>query len=175
MGLGYLFQLSANNSKGTTILYEPDLNIIWTAFTLVDFSNEILRKNVYITNDFNLVADIIHAKSNIKNTPQILSLPSQRNSNEIEFNNMVKRLQDLVGSFSLDLKYTKEKFYPALKMLINNIPEIINEIPLAKFKDSFIGKTAVIVSAGPTLDKNIETLKKQRNKMSRHGVSGYFC
>ena len=39
LGLGYLFQVASERSKGTVILYEPDLNILWFAFTLVDFSN----------------------------------------------------------------------------------------------------------------------------------------
>ena len=37
LGLGYLFQVASLNSQGTVILYEPDLNILWLAFTLVDF------------------------------------------------------------------------------------------------------------------------------------------
>ena len=49
-------------------------------------------------------------------------------------------------------------------MLIQNIPNLINEPPLARFKDIYAGKTAVVVSAGPTLDRNIETLKKYRDR-----------
>ena len=43
VGLGYLFQVTSLNSKGTVILYEPDFNLLWLAFTLVDFSNDILK------------------------------------------------------------------------------------------------------------------------------------
>ena len=48
IGLGYLFQLTSLKSKGTVILYEPDLNILWLAFTLVDFSNDILKKSYFL-------------------------------------------------------------------------------------------------------------------------------
>jgi hypothetical protein len=48
-------------------------------------------------------------------------------------------------------------------MLIQNIPFIMNEPPLMKLKDAYKDKTAVVVSAGPTLDRNIETLKKYRD------------
>ena len=47
LGLGYLFQIAAGNSQGTVILYEPDLNILYVVFRLVDFSEYILKKNVY--------------------------------------------------------------------------------------------------------------------------------
>ena len=49
-------------------------------------------------------------------------------------------------------------------MLLKNIPNLFEEIPLARLKDTYKGKTAVVVSAGPTLDRNIEILKKQRDK-----------
>ena len=163
LGLGYLFQIASLNSQGTVILYEPDLNILWLAFTLVDFSIDILKKNVYLTDSFNTVTNIIHEKSGMKNTPVLLSLPSQRELNKESFNILVKKLQDIVGSFSLDLKYTKQKMYSSLLMLLRNLRTLPKEYPLARFKDILKNKTAVVVSAGPTLDRNIETLRKYRN------------
>lgn len=164
LGLGYLFQIASLNSKGTVVLYEPDLNILWAAFSLVDFSNDILKSNVYICYDFSEVSSAIYEKSGMKNSPQLLSLPSQRNYNPAGFDDLVLKLKNIVGSYSLDLKYTREKFYPNLVSLLQNIPYILNEPPLTKLKDVYAGKTAVVVSAGPTLDRNIEVLKKERNK-----------
>lgn len=163
LGLGYLFQYTSTNSQGSVILFEPDLNIMWLAFTLVDFSKDILKNNVYITSTFEEVSQALYQNSGIKNFPQMLSLVSQRQFNPEEFETLVKKLQDLIGSFKLDLKYTREKFYPSLKMLLNNIPNLLKETPLNNFKNFYDNKTAVIVSAGPTLDKNIEILKKYRN------------
>ncbi len=164
LGLGYLFQVTALKSIGTVILYEPDLNILWAAFNLVDFSNDILKKNVFITNTLEDTSSEIYKKSNTLNTPQLISLPSVREFDSKGFETLVRKLQEIVGSYTLDLKFTKEKFYPSLKMLIKNIPALLNEVPLARFKNIFQGKTAVVVSAGPTLDRNIEVLKKNRDK-----------
>ncbi len=164
LGLGYLFQIASLNSQGTVILYEPDLNILWLAFTLVDFSNDILKKNIFLSDSFDEVTNIIHEKSGMKNSPVLLSLPYQRSFDIEGFNTLVKKLQDIIGSFSLDLKYTKQKLYPSLKMLLQNLPKLFDELPLIYFKDVFKGKTAVVVSAGPTLDRNIEILKKYRDR-----------
>lgn len=165
MGLGYLFQVAALNSKGTVILFEPDLNILKIAFTFVDFSNDIVKSNVFIASTLEKCSDYIHQKSNTQNTPLLLSTNSYRQLDEVGFNNIVKELQGVVGSFFLDLKYTKEKYCTLVVNTISNIPSLINEIPLAEYKDRFCGKTAVIVSAGPTLDRNIETIKKYRDRM----------
>ena len=163
IGLGYLFQVTSAKSAGTVILYEPDLNILRTAFTLVDFSNDISKNNVYLSNDFNQICEYVYQKSNMKNTPMLLSTTAYRELDEEKFNNMVTELQNTIGRFSLDLKYTQEKFYGLILKTINNIPKLINEVPIGEFKGIFKGKTAVVVSAGPTLDKNIETIKKYRD------------
>lgn len=164
LGLGYLFQFTSLNSKGAVVLYEPDLNILWLAFTLVDFSNDILKSNVFICTNLEEVSEAIYKKSNTKNTPVLLSLPSQREYDLAGFENLVRKLNEIVGAYALDLKYTQQKFYPSLKMLIMNLSSLLNEIPLAHFKDVYKGKTAVVVSAGPTLDRNIEFLKKYRER-----------
>ena len=164
LGLGYLFQVASANSKGTIILYEPDLNLLWFAFTLVDFSQDIMKKNVYIASDFDTVAEYLHKKSGMDNTPELLSLPSQRAYDPLAFEDLVKKFKDLIGTFVLNLKFTKEKFYPSLKFLLRNIRNLKKEIPLLYNKDILKGKTAIVVSAGPSLDKNIEVLQKNRDK-----------
>ena len=165
MGLGYLFQVVSVNSQGTVILYEPDLNVVRVVFELVDFSADIIKQNVYFTDSLDDVSDIIYKKSGMQNTPEMLSLVSQREFDPQGFDNLVKKLQDMVGSYSLNLRYTKERLYPALKMLLKNVPNLVNEMPLVSLKDAYKGKTAVVVSAGPTLDRNIETIKKYRDRM----------
>lgn len=164
LGLGYLFQVASKNSKGSVILYEPDLNLMWISFTLVDFSADILKENVFISDEYDEITEALYKKSGMKNSPQLLSIPSQREYNPTEFQELINKLQMAVGTFGLDLKFTKQKFYPSLKMLFLNIPHLLKEIPFITLKDKFKGKTGIIVSAGPTLDRNIETLKKHRDK-----------
>lgn len=188
MGLGYLFQVASLNSLGTVILYEPDLNILKNAFLLVDFSNDILKENVFISNDLEQAGEYIHQKSNMKNTPLLLTTVSYRNLYAQKFNDLVTKLQQMVGSYGLDLKYTKERFYSLVLTILKNIPYLVKETPILELKDRFKGKTAVVVSAGPTLDKNIEQIKKYRENIvlivvgtamkaiSKHGlIPDFLC
>ena len=164
LGLGYLFQVACANSKGTVILYEPDLNILWLSFTLVDFTYDIFRSNVFIAGSLDEVSDAIYKKSGTYNNPQLLSVTAEQELNPEVFEEVVSKIREAVGAYSLDLRYTKERFYPSLLMLLENLPKLVNETPLKYAKDAYKGKTAVVVSAGPTLDRNIETLKKNRDK-----------
>lgn len=165
LGLGYLFQVASLRSQGTVILYEPDLAILKTAFMFVDFSADIKKTNIFISDDIEEVSGYIYQKSNVKNSPLLLITEEYRKLAGDEFNELVANLQRIVGMYSLDLKYTQEKFFPLSCAVIENIPCLINEIPLTKIKDFYKGKTAVVVSAGPTLDRNIETIKKYRDNI----------
>ena len=165
LGLGYLFQVTSLNSQGTVILYEPDLNIIRIVFNLVDFSNDILKKNVYVTNNLEQVSEYIYQKSNTKNSPLLLSTTSYRELNRENFASLINELQQMIGRFGLDLKYTKERFWGLTRNLIKNLPNLVHETPIAEFRNRFAGQTAVVVSAGPSLDRNIETIKKYRENI----------
>ena len=165
LGLGYLFQVTSLNSQGTVILYEPDLNIIRIVFNLVDFSNDILKKNVYVTNNLEQLSEYIYQKSNTKNSPLLLSTTSYRELNRENFASLVNELQQMIGRFGLDLKYTKERFWGLTRNLIKNLPNLVHETPIAEFRNRFTGQTAIVVSAGPSLDRNIETIKKYRENI----------
>ena len=165
LGLGYLFQVTSLNSQGTVILYEPDLNIIRIVFNLVDFSNDILKKNVYVTNNLEQLSEYIYQKSNTKNSPLLLSTTSYRELNRENFASLVNELQQMIGRFGLDLKYTKERFWGLTRNLIKNLPNLVHETPIAEFQNRFTGQTAIVVSAGPSLDRNIETIKKYRENI----------
>ena len=188
IGLGYLFQYTSANSIGSIILFEPDLNILKIAFTLVDFSNDIIKKNVYITDNIEQAGEYLHKNSNTQNTPLLLTTKSYLDMNKNGFKDLVKTLQTMVGRYNLDRKYTKERFYSLLKNTINNMPNLVNDIPLLKIKNIYKDKTAVVVSAGPTLDRNIETMKKYRDRfvlivvgtamktMAKHGlIPDFLC
>ena len=164
MGLGYLFQTVSVGSAGTVILYEPDLNILKIAFSLVDFSCDIQKENVFIASDIDKAGEYIYKKSNTKNSPYLLITNSYRELCGAGFGEFVEKLHRMIGSYILDLKYTKQKFYPLLLYLAENLPELVQEPPLESIKDIYKGRTAVVVSAGPTLDRDIEIIKQNRNK-----------
>ena len=49
MGLGYTFKEFAKRYEGKIILHEPNLEVLRIAFEFVDFSEELLRKNIVVT------------------------------------------------------------------------------------------------------------------------------
>lgn len=160
LGLGYLFQLAVKNLKGMILLYEPNLDMLHNSFTLVDFSNELVQKNVFIFTEFDKLLYFIVENTRKETNVEILSLDSYRQMFKGIFEEQAKKLELCFGSVILDYGFKKNGLYRATYNVLRNIPYLINEVPINKFDNIYEGQTAIIVSAGPTLLENIETLKK---------------
>ena len=164
IGLGYLFQIAAQNSKGLVFLYESNLDILCTALTLVDFSNELLKNNIFIFDTFESLTEQFISLSKTDSDVNFLSLPNYREINEDKFRRESKELELIFGSILVDDNYKKKKLFDATLNVFQNVPMLINETPMNVYEDKFNGQAAVIVSAGPTLAENVEILKKNRDK-----------
>ena len=164
-GLGYLFQEFAINSKGLVFVFEPDIEILATTLEVVDFSEELSRKNVFIFNDFDELQKR-YLESYIYNSETTITfLPSYKHLFSNELNIFAKELNLTMGSAIMDNNYIKYKLVPAVKTVCTNLEYLLNEPPLGTFENIYQGKTALLISAGPSLDKNIEVIKKYRDNV----------
>lgn len=164
LGLGYLFQIASSVSKGLVILYEPNLDILYNTFSLVDFSADLSKSNVYVFNDFEKLQNFLVEKATNNSYIEIASLPSYRELYKDVFDSQIKALELAYGSVLLDYTFKQKKLYRATYNTIRNIPELVKEIPINNLENCYKDKTAIIVSAGPTLSENIEVLKSVQNK-----------
>ena len=162
-GLGYLFKEFALKSNGCVFLYEPDIEILAAVLEVVDFTNELSKQNVFIFNDFENFKKHYVSHYKLNSATSITFLPSYKKIFEQELSKFASDVNLLMGSVIINNNYIKSKMSPAVKMLCNNIDLLLNEVPLIEFKDLYKNQTAVIVSAGPSLDRDIEILKKYRN------------
>lgn len=164
-GLGYLFQEFAINSNGLVFVFEPDIGILATTLEVVDFSEELSKKNVFIFNDFDELKKCYLENFIFKSDTSITFLPSYKKIFEKDLLEFAQRLNLVMGSAIIDNNYIKNKLIPAVKSVCNNIDCLVKEPTLGVFKDIYKDKTALVISAGPSLDKNLETIKKYRDKV----------
>lgn len=164
-GLGYLIQEFAINAKGLVFVFEPDIEILATTLEVVDFSEELSKKNVFIFNDFDELKKCYLENFIFKSDTSITFLPSYKKIFEKDLIEFAQRLNLVMGSSIIDNNYIKNKLIPAVKSVCNNIDCLVKEPTLGVFKDIYKDKTALVISAGPSLDKNLETIKKYRDKV----------
>ena len=165
IGLGYTFKEFAKRYEGKIIIYEPNLEFLRIAFEFVDFSEELSKKNILV----------IHTHDDLKEAYKILFfkgynfnfLPSNYYLNEDNKNlqELKRKINNNHGLFEQNYNNLWKKNNLWTTLLFQNIPHIINNQDMHILKDKFKNKTAVILSAGPSLDKNIENLKPYRDKV----------
>ena len=163
LGLGYLFQIAVKNSKSLIILYEPNFDILYNSLTLVDFSQELSKDNVFLFTNLDNLIKFISEKTNQNTTVDILSLPSYRELYKDSFTEEIKKIELAFGSTILDYGYKRKRLYGSTITMLQNIPTLVEEIPINELENIYKDKTAIIVSAGPTLNDNIETIKKYQD------------
>ncbi len=170
-GIGYLFQQFALKSKGLVLVYEPCLEILASTLEVADLSLELSKNNVYVFNDFEKFKSA-YAGLRISGSETVISfLPSYAKLFKNELNFFANEIQALMGRSILNENYFKTKLRPAVKLVCENISYLLDEPQLLNYKDIYKDKTAVVVSAGPSLDKNIETLKKYKKNVLIIAVS----
>lgn len=164
LGIGHLFKEFCDNSMGSVILYEPNLEILRVALELVDFSNEFSKKNVRVASDYQELKNTFESIYKYKTEVNLLFLDSYKELYKNEINPLFKYLETIKGGCALEFNALRNRGMEFVTSVLVNFNNTLETIPLMEFKNIYKGKTALIVSAGPTLDRNIETIKKNRDK-----------
>lgn len=162
-GLGYLFQQFATNSQGIVLLYEPNIEILAATLEIADFSAELSKKNVFIFSDYNKFLSLYQSKYIMSAETVISFLPSYKRIFANEINDFAKKLYWEMGLLIMDQNYIRVQLPAAIDSILDNVPNLVKEPPFEVLHNVYKDKAALIVSAGPSLDKDIEVIKKYRN------------
>ncbi|MBU5269556.1 motility associated factor glycosyltransferase family protein [Clostridium cochlearium] len=172
IGNGYALEYIIKNYKNLyeIIVVEPSLQIFKAYLEEHDFTNLFKnksKKDLYTTFIVNKsedsVVDTLYFKMlESKNISMVfhVSYCSVFNS---YYNNMTINLAKLLKVKTGDIVTFAGTWQLWLMNSIKNL-KIKNTIPMERILDIFKGKTAVIVSAGPSLNKNIHLIEKLKEK-----------
>lgn len=165
LGLGYLFKEFCEKSKGKVILFEPDLEMLKAVFEIVDYKKELSSPNVKIATTIEELKEIFTEQCILDSKVKLHFLNFHK---QLYGEKLQEFSQELSTIYSIVL--TNKKFYKdySYNFLLSTLSEFFlksNNIPLNKLRNKFKDLPAVVISAGPTLMKNIETLKKIQNKV----------
>ncbi|ECP7644040.1 motility associated factor glycosyltransferase family protein [Campylobacter jejuni] len=172
-GNGILFKaLLQNKNHQHIVVFEKDIEIIWVMFHILDFSNELQNSRLMILETSSL--DIEFFSNFCSNKPffqfsRIYFLELMSNYYErfhedvLELNKkLVQHFKDSIishGNDSADALQGIEQF-------VYNLPQMITHPSYKELlsKRKNLSDTAIIVSTGPSLTKQLPLLKKYANK-----------
>lgn len=165
LGLGYLFKEFVEKSKGRIILYEPDLEVLYYTLQVVDFENELRKKNVCIVSDLDELEKIFLKIYSVDTKVKIHFLDYHKSRNSMEIQKLITELTRLNSIAAVNFNFEKNSNHQFFISTLEAFEKKIESIPFNLLENKCSGCPAIIVSAGPSLHKNIETLKAIQDKV----------
>ena len=167
IGLGYLLDETYNTYPSRIYIYEPDTNLLHFVLNNVDISEHLASGRVYITDDLNELTLKLSKTFLTKDKVEIVYLQNYAVVKNKELLQLTQKVYDACKSKIVDVN-TIAKFS---EVWLNNELENIAEINsrgvklLSDLDNKFVGQTALIAGAGPSLADNISEIKANRNKI----------
>ncbi len=163
LGLGYLVDKMSEEIKGKIIVYEPNLDLIKLVLSLAQI-DALYKENVYLCHDKKILREIVSKYSDSKTILTITTLPFYKNLFNDDIVEIIRVAQKAKGE-----KNASENTYhltapTAIRNTFQNLEYIFRYPNIFDFKDIYKGKTALCLSAGPSLRKNIEAIRDNRDK-----------
>ena len=166
IGLGYLLDEVFNTYNSKIYVFEPDLKLLHFVLNNVDISEHLSSGRVFITNDLNELLNKLTQTYINKDKVEIVYLKNYALTKSNELLELTQKVYETCKTKMLDVN-TIAKF--SKQWLINFLTNISatnsgTVFALSDLENKFIGQTALIIAAGPSLTENIEKIKANRDK-----------
>ena len=173
-GLGnvvLLKEILQNQTHKTIVVFEPEIEIIYIVFHLFDFSKELFSSRLVIASSELFTPTHYYAVSQMKdvlNHARVYNLYINCSFYDTYHADMSKINENITSVFMHRLKEIGNDSTDALigiNYTTAHIPDMIESIPLKNIikERAKKTKTAIIVSTGPSLNKQLELLKQVQN------------
>jgi hypothetical protein len=164
-GLGLGYHLSALlddvGPQGTVIVAEPDAATIKTALEQIDFSAAIAENRIVFlcTADKQELHDKLGPVAPVLMLGLRLVAPPASRTIDPEFHAMVRQnLMDFVAFSRMSLVTLVANSRITCENVASNLPAYLATPPLDVLRGRFAGAPAILVAAGPSLSRNVESL-----------------
>ena len=172
LGNGVLLKgILQNQTHKTIVVFEPEIEIIYIVFHLFDFSKELLSSRLIIASSELFTPTHYYAISQMKDVlshARVYNLYINCSFYDAYHADMSKINENITSVFMHRLKVIGNDSTDALigiNHTTTHIPDMLESIPLKNIINQRTKKTktAIIVSTGPSLNKQLELLKQVQN------------
>ncbi len=171
-GLGYVLDAlleQTGESRRHFFIVESDPGILTAAFTVRDFRRTFARHHIHfahpaegppLADQWRSFFDPVTAKRSV-----YVTLPPSLALNPSLFKSAVERIQSQTFQTFTDINTSVVKSQTFLDNFVQNLPAALSSPGVAEFAGRFPNVPAVLVSAGPSLDRNIQELRGQEDRI----------
>lgn len=164
IGLGYLLDETFNSYPSRILVYEPDIKLLHFVLSNVDISEHLSSGRVYITDDLNELLTKLSKIYITKDKVEIVYLQNYAVVYNQELLLLTQKVFETCKSKLVDVSTIAKFSERWLVNILNNIASVnANECYLlSDLENQFIGQTALVLGAGPSLGDNIDKIKANR-------------
>ncbi|EAJ9014101.1 motility associated factor glycosyltransferase family protein [Campylobacter jejuni] len=175
LGNGILYKvLLQNENHKRIVVFEKEIEIIFIALNLIDFSEELRKGRLILIYTIEMTytkADTIFSLSSINKFFRIYNLHLHSNFYK-NYEEDILKVNTLnskaIRNISLKNGNDPQDAMQGIEQFVQNIPKMINhpsyKTLLQKRKNTEDENVAIIVSTGPSLEKQLPLLKQYANK-----------
>jgi len=170
-GLGEQFAPYLEMNPATLIIYEPSLARLKAGLQRISFKNLLAtHRDVYFATDLTFLKRLLAARYvpglrlRVFPHPAVLRLDRAAVAEVVEETRVAKQIVDLQRLTSIEM------LMPWAWVTANNGRRIAQSPPLGVLKDVFLHKPAVVVAAGPSLDKQLPLLREIQDRVVIIGI-----
>lgn len=166
IGLGYILDEVFNTYPSRIYLYEPDTELLHFVLNNVDISEHMSSGRVFLSDKLDEITEKLSQDYITKDKVEIVYLKNYAVVKSRELLELTQKVYETCKSKMVDVN-TITKF--SQRWAVNTLKNISNinkksVYRLSDLEDKFIGQTALIIAAGPSLRENIEKIKANREK-----------
>ncbi len=169
LGLGYHIRALFERLLGDAMIVclEPSIPLIATALTCVDLSDVIAsdRFIILIDDDKGRIHECLRPRSTLMMLgTRFVSHPPSVRTSQAEHEKINDAISEFVTYTRMSLLTLVSNSRITCKNIANNLVTYAATPPIDLLRDRFRGNPAVVVSAGPSLSRNLDGLKAMRGK-----------
>ncbi len=170
MGCGYHLEqlINRKNPKTRVLVVEPEMEVAKHALKALKWEPVFNRPDLFFAfgKNLNVLAETIEVFFDMVSFTKFetIELPAAVRFQKDYFSKAKARLDSEIKTLLYDFKTRMAEESMVPRNILKNIGGILETRRVNHLEDKFTGKPAFIVSAGPSLDKNILLLKKIKNR-----------
>ena len=161
-GLGVHFPFYCKQNPGTVIVYEPSVSRLYAALQLFSLTRLFAEnRDFIITANLEQFSQFLDARYLPSLRIQVFPHPALLRIDPAAIAEVVERTRRVKDAADTDKITTIERMIPWSKVIAGNGFRIASSASFGALAGLFKDKPAVVVAAGPSLDKQLERLKSR--------------
>jgi len=186
LGLGYLLEADTCVEGGTIIVYEPDPTILAVAVRAVPLQRLFEARNAVLCADRAQLRPLLEKHLDPDQPTKRVALPYHARHHAGEVNGVTELIRRVSEEIAVTRRSVRAMSAPITTGGLHALPHVVRAADVGLLRDRFPRVPAVVVSAGPSLDRNIGELAGTAERMiviaigrtakplSRVGIAPHF-